>query len=435
MTRAAPLLAVAALLAGCSETAQRSDTGKLVLQMWHSQKRQNEDTLKLVVERFNAANPRYEVHLSNVGSYTAMFQKARATIQGGTLPDLCIAYESMVAEFMEADVVLPLDDSFTHPDHGFTPEEQADIFPPFIHCNRYPEFDNKLLSFPFTKSLLMLYYNRDILRSAGIEKPPATWAEFIEQCRAIKAKTGAPAFAYSRDPSSFDGMIMSLGGTLATLADRRSHLDSPEAVRVLDMLHTLISDGLATVVAFGGDEDRTLFANGKVAFILRSSTTRSYMAKDIVDAQGRDRFEWGMACPPAAAGKPKLTVLYGGNILIFKSTPERQRGAWEFIKFFVSPENTAEWSVKTGYLPIRRSAADQQVLKDFFAQHPRNRSAFDTIPHGVREPSVAGWQAVRTHIATALTRVCMGRATPAQAAAKLAQSADAELQRFARRGK
>jgi ABC-type glycerol-3-phosphate transport system substrate-binding protein len=230
-------------------------------------------------------------------------------------------------------------------------------------------------------------------------------------------------------------MIMSLGGTLAALDDRRSHLASPEAIRVLQMLHTLISEGLATVVAFGGDEDRTLFANGKLAFILRSSTTRSYMAKDIVDEQGRDRFEWGMACPPVGAGKPKLTVLYGGNILIFKTTPERQRGAWEFIKFFVSPENTAEWSVKTGYLPIRRSAAEQKVLQDFFAQHPRNRAAFDTIPHGVREPSVAGWQAVRTHIATALTRVCTGRATPADAAAQLARSADAELQRFARRGK
>ena len=121
--------------------------------------------------------------------------------------------------------------------------------------------------------------------------------------------------------------------------------------------------------------------------------------------------------------------------MIFKSTPKRHIGAWEFIKFFISPEITAEWSVRTGYLPIRRSAARTKVLQDFFARHPRNRVPFDTIPYGRREPSVAGWQAVRTHIATALTRVVTGRMSPAEAAAELARAADAELARFARRAR
>ena len=433
------VLGLALLLAGCSgdsgSATEKSASGKIVLQMWHAQKRQNEDALKAVAERFNQTNPTYEVKLQNVGSYTAMFQKTRATIQGGRLPDLCIVYESMVAEFMEAQVVLPLDAYFSHPDYGFSKADQEDLFPSFLQSNRYAQFDNQLLSFPFTKSLLMLYCNTDLLRDAGIEKPPETWTAFIEQCRKVKAKTGRPAFAYSRDPSSFDGMILSLGGKLATLEDRRSGLDSPEAVRALEILQTLVRGSLATVIAMGSDEDRTLFADGKVAFILRSSTTRSYMDKDLVDEQGRDKFAWAMACPPVGDGKPKLTVLYGGNILIFKSTPERQRGAWEFIRFFVSPEVTAEWSVKTGYLPVRRSAADVPILSRYFAQSPRNRAAFDTIPCGVSEPNVVGWQAVREFIPAALTAVAKGEASPAQAAADLGKKADAELQRFGKTGK
>lgn len=429
------LALLAALAAGCSSTsedeAEPSPSGKLVLQMWHAQKQQNEDALKSVVARFNAASPAYEVKLHNIGSYTTLFQKARATIQGGKLPDLCIVYESMVAEFQEAQVVLPLDDYLNHPEYGLSKAEQDDLFPSFIQSNRYPEFGDQLLSFPFTKSLLMLYYNSDLLRSAGIEKPAETWDDFIEQCRKLKAKTGQPAFAYSRDPSSLDSMVLSLGGTLATIADRRSRLDSPEAVKAFAILDTLVREGLATVIALGSDEDRSLFANGRVPFILRSSTTRSYMGKDIVDERGRDRFQWGMACPPVGAGQPKRTVLYGGNIIIFKSNPQRQRGAWEFIKFFISPAITAEWSVKTGYLPVRRSAAEVPILKDYFAQHPRNRAAFDTIPFGVAEPNVAGWQAVREHIKNALTRVVKGEAPPAQVAADLARQADAELARFA----
>ena len=399
--------------------------------MWHAQKQQNEDALKDVVERFNQASPLYEVRLHNVGSYTTMFQKTRATIQGGRLPDLCIAYESMVAEFMEANVVLPLDEYLNHPEYGLTKAEQDDIFPSFLDCNRYAEFGNQLLSFPFTKSLLMLYSNTDLLRSAGIEGPPATWAELIAQCRKVKAATGAPAFAYARDPSSFDAMVLSLGGKLASIADRRSQLGSPEAVQALTILNTLVREGLATVIALGSDDDRSLFAKGKTAFILRSSTTRSYMEKDLVNPDGSDKFAWTMTCPPSGEGQPKLTVLYGGNILVFRSNPERQRGAWEFIKFFISPPVTAEWSVRTGYLPVRRSAAEVPVLRDFFAASTRNRAAFDTIPFGVSEPNVAGWQAVREHIRHALSEVCMGRASPEQAAAALAKAADAELARFA----
>jgi len=424
---------VAVVVGGCSDQGGDVPPGKTVLEMWHSQKRQNEDALKDIVARFNAQNATYHVRLHNIGSYTALFRKARATLQSGQLPDLCICYPSMVAEFMEADAVLPLDDLLRDPQHGFTREELDDIFPVFLEDNRYPEFGNRLLSFPFTKSLLMLYYNAEILRAAGHEGPPETWEEFIAQCRDVKAKTGKLPFAYSRDPSSFDSMVMSLGGRLASVEDRRSHFDSPEAIRALEILHTLASEGLAQVIAFGSDEDRTLFANGRVAFIMRSSTTRAYMAKDIVDERGRDRFEWGMACPPIGKGQPKQTVLYGGNILVFKSNRKRHLGAWEFIKFFVSPEITAEWSVRTGYLPIRRSAARTKTLQEFFARHPRNRVPFETIPYSRREPSVAGWQAVRTHIATALTRVVTGRMSPAQAARELARAADAELARFAQR--
>ncbi|MFP4055330.1 MAG: ABC transporter substrate-binding protein [Candidatus Brocadiia bacterium] len=426
------LLPFALAGAGCGELGATDEEGKTVITLWHVQKRQNKKALDAIVERFNATNPRYTLDAVYVGSYTALFQKARVTILGGTLPDLCIAYESMVSEFMEADVVVPLDPYLTHPDYGLTPEERADIFPSFLESNRYPSFGNQMLSFPFTKSLLMLYYNADLLEAAGFDRPPETWAQFLHQCRAIKARTGRPAFAYSRDPSSFDAMVLSMGGELAVEGGRRSNLDSPQAVRALEIIRTLVDEGLATVIAVGGDEDRTLFANGEVAFILRSSTTRAYMRKDIVDDAGRDRFRWGMACPPVGEGQPKRTVLYGGNICVFKSTAERQRGAWEFIKFFVSPAVTAEWSVRTGYLPVRRSAAELPILQEFFAEHPRNRVPFETIPYGVREPSVTGWQAVRPIILENLTRVCTGRASPREAARDMARRADEKLAR--RRG-
>ncbi len=432
MRRLGAMALAALLLAGCDNRGEMPGTasGKIAIEFWHSQKRQNKDALEAVVARFNAQSPTYEIKLSNLGSYTTLFQKLRTTALGkGDMPQLAIAYESMVAELMQADCVAALDDYINHPDYGLSKEDQDDIFPSFLNSNRYPEFDGKLLSFPFTKSLLMLYYNAEILRAAGHEQPPATWKEFLQQCRDVKAKTDKLPYAYARDPSSFDSMIMSRGGQLAPNRGATSGLGSPQAVETLALLKTLVDEKLAIVIPFESDDDRLYFSQGKCAFILRSSTTRSYMRKDMVDEQGRDRFAWSIACPPVGEGQPKLTVLYGGNIVMFKSTPERQRGAWEFMKFFISRDITAEWSVKTGYLPVRRSAAETKTLQDFFAEHPRNRAPFDTIPYGVREPSVAGWQKIRDEIAQALTRVVKQGADPARVAADLAKAADAELAR------
>ncbi len=421
---------LALLLAGCGNGDRDAKSeGKIVLQMWHTQQKQNQEALQALVTRFNDSQPKYFVKLQNLGDYKMLFEAARTRAQGGELPDLCIVYESMVAELMEMDVVAPLDDYFSSPEHGLSREDQADFFPSFLASNHYAEFGNRLLSFPFTKSLLMLYYNAELMRAAGHERPPATWADFIGQCRDITAKTGQPAYAYARDPSSFDSMIFSLGGQAVTPDGSATLFDSPQAVKVLDMLQSLIRGKSALMTAFKSEDDRLRFTTGKAAFILRSCTSRSYMREDIIDEKGRDRFDWGMACPPVGEGQPQRTVLFGGNICVFKSKPGRQLGAWEFIKFFTSPAVTAEWSVKTGYLPVRRSAEKEPVLQKFFADHPRNRAPFDTIPYGVPEPNLAGWQTIRDYMAETLTVVCKGTATPEKAAADLAKKANAELER------
>ena len=70
---------------------------------------------------------------------------------------------------------------------GFTQEELADIFPQFIKANRFRQYNNKLLSFPFTKSVLMMYYNKGLLKDIGYDRRPETWSEFVEMCRTVRS--------------------------------------------------------------------------------------------------------------------------------------------------------------------------------------------------------------------------------------------------------
>jgi multiple sugar transport system substrate-binding protein len=142
-----------------------------------------------------------------------------------------------------------------------------------------------------------------------------------------------------------------------------------------------------------------------------------------------DRFNWGLSEIPHGKLSPPVTVMFGANICMFKTTREKQIAAWQFIKYFASPKVTALWAAKTGYLPVRRSAADEEPFMSLLNAHSRNRVPFDTTSIARPEPNIAGWQEIRTHLDVAETSVITGLKTADEAVRELTRKADKVLLR------
>ena len=277
-----------------------------------------------------------------------------------------------------------------------------------------------MLSFPFTKSLLILYANDDMLAEAGFSEPPKTWDEFAEQCRAMK-KIGKRGFPITVDASTLDGMFMSRGADLLADDLRTTGFDQPGVVRTLRFLRELSESGALYQLDGANDQDMTEFAQGNAPFFMRSSTRRPILQQSIGDA-----FAWSMNRLPSGDGAEPMTVLYGGNICVFKTGEERVRAAWDFIKYFTSPEVTARWAVGSGYLPVRRSASELRIMNDFLEAHPVNRQYIDLAPLGRGEPAPQGWQDVRGAIVETVNDAITGRGgvSAEQLAARLKAKAD-----------
>ena len=418
------LLAVlcVAALAGCSDRAPDD-----ALIFWHTQSQDNAALLQEIVDDYNATDPPMTVSLRYVGGYTELFRKVRATIATNKMPpDLVVAYESMVAEYIELGAAAALDDYITDPEIGLPPESLADIFPSILAGNRYPSYGNHYYTFPFTKSILMMYTSRALLREAGLSgDPPKTWDEFKAMCAAVR-KMGKEGYALSVDASTINGIVMSFGGSVLDEQNRRALFDSPAGLAAFELIHDMARAGLCYQIDRRSYGDRKDFSSGRCAFMIRSSTTRPYLENDI-----GDRFDWDLAVIPQGtaeqAERDPVTVLFGANIAVLKTTPERQRAAWRFVKYFVSRDVTAKWALGTGYLPVRESAAATPAVRAFFSENPRNRRAFDALPHARTEPGVAGWQAVRTEIELAEADAVRGRIPPGEIAAKLNREANAAL--------
>lgn len=424
--RLTPILFTPLLLAGClsgtprtGNTAQGTgaSAGKTTLQFWHTRRGSQEKALKAICEEFERQNPGVELEPRYQGNYGELNKKIRASAQAKSLPALTVAYEDQVAEYMKSGVVLPLDSLVTDSTNGMSAEDLADIPALYLNGNRYPQFGGQLLSFPFTKSNLVLYYNRSLMAKAGIQGPPKTWSELEKQSAAITAVTGRPAFAFSSDASTLDGMIYSFGGEV--LADDGKHtlFDQPATVKVLELLQRMAK--AKTLVEASGDDTSSMFGSQLCAFTLNTSAGRVSMEERV-----KDSFDWDLSIIPHADGVSPVTVMYGPNVCIFKGQPEAEAAAWKFVKYWVSPAVTARWARDTGYLPVRKSATALPEMQEFYRKNPRAWHVYEVLAHAKGEPTVLGWGEVRSELEKTASRVTGLGTSPAAAAVELKKASD-----------
>ncbi|MCA1666431.1 MAG: extracellular solute-binding protein [Thermomicrobia bacterium] len=384
-------------LAGQSVVAQKfattagqgSDVDKVDLKgktvavdFWHVQTKQNEDALKKIAADFNAANPGITVTPQYIGDYNTIAQKIQVGIQAKQIPAMAVGYENNVANYQQADALLDLTPYINSKTYGWTNADLTDIFPGFLDRNIYPDFKNQILSAPFTSSLLMMWYNADMLKSVGFNGPAKTWDEFKAQAAAT-VKAGKKGYPVRAETSDVDGMVFSFGGDVITADNKKAKFDSPQALAALQVLEDMVKAGTTFITDAPSNEDQSVFTNGDAPFFLGSSTGRAYigaaMLKDPNNPASGDKFNWnGTVIPqgPDNINTPK-TALYGANAILFKTTPEKQLASWLFLKYFTSKDVTAYWSIQSGYLPVRKSAAESDAFKTFVNGKPLNRAAFD----------------------------------------------------------
>ncbi len=425
MRRLGILALVATLIAACgggtptaSQTpaatteADQDITGPVTLTLWHALTSDpQKSALEAAVKKFNDTNGKgITVQAVVQGNYTQLYQKTLAAIQAGALPDMAHAYESFVADYTKADVVIDLDPYLNSKKNGLDQASRDDIYKPYFDTNRFAQYGNKLLSFPFTKSLALLYSNDDALKAAGITTAPKTWDEWEQAVmKATKkdanGKTTQYGYAGTSDASYFNAMVLSRGGKLMSDDGKTVAWNGQEGLDTLKMLKRLYDGGYAyTPTGFDWQND---FAQSKLAYTFASTSSRPFIA-----AAMKTPVNWSVSVPPGV-GK---TVQFGANIAVFKSTSQKQLASWLFIKWFSQQENTADWATKSYYMPIRKSAATSDSLKTYWStKDPQGKQAYDAIGSSVPEPNVRGQQDIRDVLTNMYVSVMTNKATPEQA--------------------
>jgi multiple sugar transport system substrate-binding protein len=53
------------------------------------------------------------------------------------------------------------------------------------------------------------------------------------------------------------------------------------------------------------------------------------------------------------------------------ASEEQREAAFKWFKFFTNAENTADWSINSGYIPVRKSAQEVPAFQAFAEKNPQ----------------------------------------------------------------
>lgn len=419
---------------GTAATAAPSATKPAVtikgtkVSFWYNYTGNNEKVMTGIIDKFNQSQSDYTIVGESKKTYDDLYKANLAAIQAGQPTSFSIAYENQVAQYQQSNVVIPFDDMINNAQYGLSADDKADIFAPFLDIGKFPQFSNKQLTFPAGKSLEVMWYNADALKKAGFDQPPATWDDFKSQVGKVTT-ADAIGFTIKPDGSRFSTWVFSRGGNLISSDGSKLTINTPEAQASMQLIADLNKAKQLKLVAPTGFDDENLFAASKAIFWQESTSSRGFIDGAIKQQNGQT-FNWQDATVPVGkAGDPPRSDLYGGNFTIFKTNAQQQLGAWQFIKFFASRDNTVAWALATGYMPLRKSAADTPDYKKFLDANPRNGLAFKHLgDQNLGEPKIAAWQQVRDILQAMIQDVVNNSADPKQALADADKKANTALQ-------
>jgi ABC-type glycerol-3-phosphate transport system substrate-binding protein len=170
------LLLLAVLAFGVHALAQTTQ-----LTMW-VRTPETVDLLGQSIDRFHEANPDVRVRIVTFAAdaYPGALQ---AAISGGDLPDAFQVHNSVpVPRLVSLGLIQPLEPHFS--------DDFRDRFDPATWWEGSTTVGGEIYAWPdrsFRRASLFLYYNRDVMRAAGLdpEAPPVTWSEFVDQANAV----------------------------------------------------------------------------------------------------------------------------------------------------------------------------------------------------------------------------------------------------------
>lgn len=321
---------------------------------WDSAGPMEEATTELAVEAFEKRYPTINVELDIISDYANTYAH---TIAAGDVHDVFMVSDGEFRLWSEGGIMQNLR-SFLDSSTLLTPELiEEDMLEGALE--RYETEDGTLLCFPKDIGPQVLYYNKDIFDSLGVDYPPSdrimTIEEATEMWKKLTVKSGNTTAIYGLGAMTAEGLVWSAGGDF--LNDDRTAF--PTDQKDLDAIrkaytwlqNAVITDGIIPSGAAGGG------MNGMDLFCAEMAATIVGGRWEISNLRTMD-FNWDVAYVPAFEGADMAKNYWSGSVgYAMYNKCEHKEAAWKLIEYIGSPEGQSVLAASGFSIPIYESVA------------------------------------------------------------------------------
>lgn len=372
-----------------------------------------------VIAAYENEQPEVDVKMIEASDRDDLIARLSTSFAAGTPPDLFLLNYRFYAQFAARDVLEPIEDRVDDSDVF----EQEDFYEEAMNAFR---FNGTLTCLPQNISSLVVYYNKDMFKAAGVAEPKEGWS-WDDMVAAAKKLTkdsdgdgNAEVYGLGIEASliRLAPFVWSAGGDLVDDDENPTHftLDTPEAEVAMERFFQLhvtdkVTPGEEEVEA---EDDETRFQNGRMAMVL-SSRRSTPTFRTIQD------FDWDVAALPQH--EEQAGILHSDAYCLTKASDNKD-AAWSFMEYALGPEGAPIVAKSGRTVPSLKSVAESDAFLDPTAKPANSKVFLDTIPVIRQVPSISTWPEIEDAAEPILEEAYFSGESAAAVAQELRQATD-----------
>ena len=386
-------------LAACSGTKTDSadsgsaSGGQVTVEMWDYLSGETaNDSINAAIAEFEKANPDIKVKRTTF----AFADLSKSILQGsvgGQVPDVAVVDVVDNQNFASLGMLKDLSNDGINKSDFFEGPWSSVVY------------EGKTYGIPLNSNNLALYYNKQMLKDAGVEVP-TDWASLKEVAKKTTKGDvkGIAISAVKSESATFQILpfVWQTGGDLKDYAT--------SGATALAYLRGLIDDGSMSeaVTNYTQEDARTQFITGKSAMMINGPWELATLTKDA-------QFDWDVA--PLPKDKRAATSMGGENVVVMNGAKQSD-AAVKLAKYLTSAEGAKIYCDGSGQLSSRPDLKGKLKLSEDAKNKVFESQLADAHAraYGKDYPKIS--EAIQLSMQEALT----GASTPEAAAKKAADS-------------
>lgn len=315
--------------------------------------------LKSLISDFEKQNPDIKVTVTSL-PWGQSFEKFLTMVQSGQVPDVAEVPDKWVGLYGSLGKLVDLTPYLNGIDasKNFTD----------LTWTAAKSYKNTPYVVPYGFYIRALYYNKALFRQAGIDAPPATLNDFLNDSQKISQLPGKYGYCLRGSTGGFDStfyFMSAFRGSDTWFEQGHSTFASADSTKGLEFLVNLYKSGYAPPdsVNWGYNQIVQGFYSGTCAMLDNDPDAMSALLDNLPD-----KSDLGVAPMPLGPHEKAFPKVGFAGWSMF-TTSKNKDADWKLIQYLTSPEVSLKWDEFVGgIIPIYKGA-DQN---DFYGQPIRS---------------------------------------------------------------